>query len=326
MHSFTVLERLGHVAGKLRRGYVALMRPELVESGIRQRSGDCKRCGTCCHFVYKCPFLLDGTCIIYEKRPRQCREFPVLPQDLKGMENICGYHVERRTALSHPNRTCRLLGIAHYGIREVIASGVLFGAAGIILLSFAPIYAILPLLGFCSVLYFFRDPERRITGAEEEILAPADGKVKDIIELEETDFLGGSATRIGITLSILNVHVNRAPCSGEVEFLKYTPGKFHNALGPKASLENENNLIGIGNRLVNGGIAVRQIAGAVARRIVCDCALEDKVERGQRIGMIKFGSRTEIYIPSGADFELRVKPGQRVKAGLTVIGVLRSER
>jgi phosphatidylserine decarboxylase len=302
------------------------MRPELVERGIREREGDCRRCGTCCHFVYRCPFLLDNTCLIYEKRPKQCREFPVLSQDLRGLENVCGYCVVKASRLRHPNRLCRLLGIAHYGIREVVASGVLFGAAGGILLAFAPKFALLPLLGFCAVLYFFRDPERRIPEGEENILAPADGRVKDIDEIEENDFLGGSATRIGIALSILNVHVNRAPCSGEVEFLKYTPGKFHNAFGKKASLENENNLIGIGNRLVDGGIAVRQIAGAVARRIVCDCELEDKVERGQRIGMIKFGSRTEIYIPSGADFELLVKPGQRVKAGLTVIGIVRCER
>lgn len=207
-----------------------------------------------------------------------------------------------------------------------MASGILFGAASVLVFVLDPKFGLLPLAGFFRVLYFFRDPERKVPAGEEKILAPADGRVKDVSQVVEKDFLGRSAMRIGITLSMLNVHLNRTPCTGEVEFLKYTPGKFHNALGSKASADNENNLIGIRSTFFGKGIAVKQIAGAVARRIVCDCRLEEKVENGQRIGMIKFGSRTEIFIPTDLDFKLLVKPGGKVKAGQTVIGIVRREK
>ncbi len=326
MRSFTMGERLAQGVGKLRRRYVAVMRPELVNEGARGLIGNCRKCGTCCRLVFICPYLMEGHCIIYEKRPRQCAEFPVLKRDLVGLEKTCGYSfLPAKGPLWHPSRICRLLGIAHYGIREVLASAVLFCLLGVLVFIWNPVLAPLPLLGFCAVLYFFRDPERRIPEGEEKILAPADGRVRDISQTVEEEFLEGPATRIGIALSILNVHVNRAPCSGDVTFIKYTPGKFHNAFGKKASSENENNLIGIGNGLA-GNVAVKQIAGAVARRIVCDCRLDERVERGQRIGMIKFGSRTELFIPDSADFELMVKPGDRVKAGQTVLGILRCEK
>lgn len=321
------LEWFAQGLGKLRRWYLAIMRPELVDEGLRERAGNCRRCGMCCHLVFTCPFLMEGQCSIYEKRPRQCTEFPVFARDLIGLEETCGYSfLPTRRPIWHPNRICRLLGIAYYGIRELVASAILFTAISALIFLWSPRFAPLPFLGLCAVLYFFRDPERRIPEGEEKILAPADGKVKDISETVEENFLGGPAIRIGIALSILNVHVNRAPCNGEVEFIKYTPGKFHNAFGKKASSENENNLIGISNNLVDGGIAVKQIAGAVARRIVCDCSLDERVERGQRIGMIKFGSRTELFIPVGADFEIMVKPGDKVKAGQTVLGILRCGR
>lgn len=322
-----VLEGIAQALGKLRRRYVAVMRPEFVDEGRRERIGNCRHCGMCCHLVFTCPLLMEGQCIIYEKRPRQCAEFPVLGRDLIGLEESCGYSFLPKTRpIWHPSRICRLLGIAHYGIRELAASTVLFAAISVLVFLWSPRFALLPFIGLCAVLYFFRDPERRIPEGEEKILAPADGKIKDISETIEKDFLGKSATRIGIALSILNVHVNRAPCDGEIAFIKYTPGKFHNAFGKKASSENENNLIGISNDLVDGGIAVKQIAGAVARRIVCDCNLDERVKRGQRIGMIKFGSRTELFIPTDVDFEIMVKPGDKVKAGQTVIGILKCEK
>ena len=173
------------------------------------------------------------------------------------------------------------------------------------------------LLLMAPILIFFRDPKRSVG---EGVVSPADGKV---VAVERRK---GNWYFISIFMNIHNVHVNRAPCSGAVEFIKYTPGKFHNAFGKKASTENENNMIGIANGLVEKGVAVRQIAGAVARRIVCDCRVEDRLERGQRIGMIKFGSRTELYIPASADFELLVKPGDKVKGGETVLGILRCEK
>ncbi len=185
---------------------------------------------------------------------------------------------------------------------------------------------LLPLVGFLGVLYFFRDPERRTPPGEEKIIAPADGRVRDVAQVVEDVFLGLPSVRIGITLSMLNVHMNRAPCTGEITFMKYTAGKFHNALGSKASAENENNVIGIRSTFSGEGMVVKQIAGAVARRIVSDCDLGTRVERGQRIGMIKFGSRTELFVPMNTGFELLVKPGDRVMAGETVVGILRPGR
>jgi phosphatidylserine decarboxylase len=215
--------------------------------------------------------------------------------------------------------------VAQYGVREVLVFGILFGAACVLALAWNPKFALIPFFGFIAVLYFFRDPERRIPEGQEKILSPADGRVRDICTTREDNFLQCDAVRIGITLTILNVHVNRAPCAGEIGFIKYTPGRFHNAFGSKASEENENNLIGITNRLSNEGVAVKQIAGAIARRIVCDCRVEDEVEMGQRIGMIKFGSRTEVFVPKSVEFEILVKPGDKVRAGQTVLGVLRGE-
>jgi phosphatidylserine decarboxylase len=165
-------------------------------------------------------------------------------------------------------------------------------------------------------LFFFRDPERKVAAGQDQIIAPADGKVLSIDEVEEKEFIGGPCKRVSIFLSIFDVHINRAPVGGTVEMLRYNRGTFAFANTDDASLNNESNLIGIDA----GGskIAVKQIAGAVARRIVCHCSLEQTVLPGDRIGMIRFGSRTELYIPS--DCEIFVSVGQKVKGGLTLIG------
>jgi len=170
-------------------------------------------------------------------------------------------------------------------------------------------------------VYFFRDPYREPPPGEEKIVAPADGRVVDITEVTEKEFLGERAVRVDIFLSLFDVHINRAPCAGEVEYLRYERGKFLNALRRKAAEQNENNCIGIAER--NRRVLVRQIAGQVARRIVCDCRVGQQIRRGEKLGMIKFGSRTELYVPVSQLAELRISPGTKVRAGETVIGTFR---
>ena len=165
-------------------------------------------------------------------------------------------------------------------------------------------------------LFFFRDPERKVVATQNQIIAPADGKVLSIDEVEEKEFIGGRCKRVSIFLSIFDVHINRAPVGGTVEMVRYNRGKFAFANTVDASLNNESNLIGIDS----GGtrVAVKQIAGAVARRIVCHCKPKQTVLPGDRIGMIRFGSRTELYVPS--ECEIFISVGQKVKGGLSLIG------
>ncbi|RMH50033.1 MAG: phosphatidylserine decarboxylase family protein [Zetaproteobacteria bacterium] len=171
------------------------------------------------------------------------------------------------------------------------------------------------LLLLLFLLNFFRDPERRTPTGEGLIVAPADGKVVRA----EGDASGG---RIDIFMNVFNVHVNRAPCAGRIEAMRYHPGRFINASLDKASEENERNRITL--RSDDGArITVVQIAGLVARRIVSYVAVGDRVEAGQRIGMIRFGSRVDCLLPEG--FQPVVAVGEKVVAGETVIA-RRAER
>jgi phosphatidylserine decarboxylase len=165
-------------------------------------------------------------------------------------------------------------------------------------------------------LYFFRDPERKIVAAPGQIVSPADGKIISIDEVEGNEFLTERCRRISIFLSVLDVHINRAPLGGTVEMLNYRPGKFAIASTDEASRSNESNHIGIGGEDIK--IAVKQIAGIVARRIVCYCKPAQSVRTGERIGLIRFGSRTELCVP--LDCEIYVKVGQKVKGGISLIG------
>jgi len=165
-------------------------------------------------------------------------------------------------------------------------------------------------------LYFFRDPERSLQVLPGQIVAPADGKVVAIDEVQEREFLGMRCKRISIFLSIFNVHINRAPIGGRVEMVKYTPGKFAFANTIDASARNENNFIGIDGGDVR--VAVKQIAGAVARRIICYCRPAQDIAAGERIGMIRFGSRTELYLP--LDCEVLVAVGETVRGGISLVG------
>ncbi len=165
-------------------------------------------------------------------------------------------------------------------------------------------------------LAFFRDPER-IPPPGDLPLAPADGTVSDISVVFEDRFLKEEAIRIGLFLSIFVPHVNRSSANGTVAYLEYEPGKFLNALNKDSAKLNESNWIGIQD--AGRCILMRQISGAIARRIHCDVKLGEKLERGQRIGIICYGSRAECYIPKKL-FRAGVNIGDKVKAGETILG------
>ncbi len=198
-----------------------------------------------------------------------------------------------------------------HGIRELAIVTVLCGLAawGLALLAWP--LAILPLALWLFVLSFFRDPERTLPPDGKALVSPADGTVADIGEVPGTALLGEPCLRVGIFLSVFDVHVNRAPLTGRVSGLQYRPGRFLDARHPDATCQNEAQDI-----LLQGDfpVVVRQISGLIARRIVCPLKEGMTVERGQRIGMIKFGSRTELYVP------LRLKPNCLVKVGDKVRG------
>ncbi len=166
------------------------------------------------------------------------------------------------------------------------------------------------------ITYFFRDPERKIAQGENIILAPADGRIVELSPFSGNDFLNSSGTKVSIFLSLWDVHINRNPISGIVKYSKHTPGRFNPAYKEKASAENESNELGLENEKVK--LVLRQIAGTIARRIVCRIKEGDKIIAGERFGMIKFGSRVELFLPEKV--KILVKLNQKVKAGETVIG------
>jgi len=169
--------------------------------------------------------------------------------------------------------------------------------------------------------YFFRDPERTVPYDDTALLAPADGTIIDIREVEEPLYLKGKVKRVSIFMSPLDVHINRAPLTGVIDFVHYHPGKFISAFKEKASLDNESILIGIKASKDAQKIAVKLIAGLIARRIVFNKKEGDALRQGDRIGMIRFGSRAELFCPLST--EIRVKIGDKVNGGLTVMGVMR---
>jgi phosphatidylserine decarboxylase len=169
------------------------------------------------------------------------------------------------------------------------------------------------------VLYFFRDPVRLVPKGKDLVVSPADGRVIVIKDVFEPTYLKQEVKQISIFLSVFNVHVNRSPVGGTVEVVKYNPGKFHVASVDKASLDNEQTamVIDTGKRKV----LVKQIAGLIARRIVCYAKPGDKISIGERYGLIRFGSRVDIFLPK--DAELKVKIGDRIKGTRDIIAVLK---
>jgi phosphatidylserine decarboxylase len=202
----------------------------------------------------------------------------------------------------------------------MVRDGIYYGLAFILVavlvgwLTGSPLLAVIPLLLAAFFLWFFRDPERRIPGIQGAIVSPADGKVTDIALIQAN---GEPCTRISIFLNVFNVHVNRSPVSGVIEEVRYQKGKFGNAMGAVSSEANEQNIVTM--RADVGTVVFKQIAGLLARRIVFNKKVGDRLERGERVGLIKFGSRTDVIFPANA--EMKVKVGDTVKGGSTVLAI-----
>jgi phosphatidylserine decarboxylase len=186
---------------------------------------------------------------------------------------------------------------------------------------FGPWGWVLPAGCALFVLYFFRDPRRRIRGEGKDLVAPGDGVILSIQRVEEKEYIKGPAIKISVFLSLLNVHVNRCPIAGQVEYSRYQAGKFIPAFKSHASALNERNYLGIRTDTAEGHkILLAQITGFLARRVVCWSRPGDRLERGERFGLIKFGSCVELYLPAGA--EVLATEGMKVKGGLDILGRL----
>jgi len=208
--------------------------------------------------------------------------------------------------------------IAKDGLPTIITLAVLGVLFSALLPWILPGATMLVLCGFA--LWFYRDPDRAMPekkDGEDVFVSPADGKIVEIMPAEHA--FTGASTKIGIFMNAFSVHVNRAPCEGVVEYLEYVPGKKIAAFAPKASEVNERHYVGL--RTAYGPVLLVQIAGLLARRIVCRVRRGDTLSAGERYGMIKLGSKVDIYLPAGVEFS--VKLGDKVYAGKSVLGVVR---
>lgn len=218
-----------------------------------------------------------------------------------------------------------MLRVTRHGFREMLIGSLVLVAVAVVLgysLWWPVSLLVLPVLIW--LFAFFRDPERLVPAEQHVMVSPADGTVSDITELEHDELIGGPAVRVGIFLSVFNVHINRSPCDGRVIATNYKPGKFINAMKHgKASEENESNTVVLAEPHGDRPVAVvKQIVGLIARRIICTVSNGDQVQRGQRIGMIKFGSRTELTIPQWLGPQVQVTIGQTVHGASDIIATL----
>jgi len=215
--------------------------------------------------------------------------------------------------------------ITRYGLPQVVLVPLLIILVALLVFLLWPAgrpwSLVVGVAGAVGVLAFFRDPQRKIPEGANLLLAPADGKITDIIEVDQCEYLEGPALRIGIFLSVLDVHLNRSPCAGRVSYLKAHPGKCINAMRwHAASEQNQAQSLGIDcPDHPAGQVLVKQITGAIARRIVCECVLGEELSTGQRFGMIKLGSRTELFLPINSKARVLVEVGQTVRAGSSIL-------
>jgi phosphatidylserine decarboxylase len=244
--------------------------------------------------------------------------FEVLdPRDVKYFRNLGGYYWETE---DDPFAWRERLPFARVGLAELwLISGAFFALAGLLAWLWWPLAAIPVVLVLC-VVWFFRNPSRSVPQGAGLVVAPADGKVVAIEEIEHDEYIGGPAKLVGIFLSVFNVHINRMPVAARVIGLSYRPGKFLNAMLPESARENERVTLRIEeNAAPFRRMIVRQIAGLIARRIVCWVKPGDDLAAGEQLGMIKLGSRTELVIPRSSALRLSVKLGDIVKAGETIL-------
>ncbi|MCE9546012.1 MAG: phosphatidylserine decarboxylase [Planctomycetia bacterium] len=242
------------------------------------------------------------------------------PRDLKYCANLCTAHWR---PADDPFQWRERIPLARWGLAEAQLMGWPLVALTILPAILWPAFwyiGVVPLVVLLWLIYFFRDPHRPLPTGPGLLVAPADGKVVEIVKLAHDEFIGGPAVRIGIFLSIFNVHINRAPCASRVLELRYSKGAFLNALNPESALRNENMWIGLEDAAVpQRRMVVRQIAGAIARRIVCRLRPGELLTAGEKFGMIKLGSRTELILPAEPGLYIDVELGQKIKAGSTII-------
>ncbi len=293
--------RIEQAWGRLRRACLRLFFPGYVRKMTALRQGDCQGCP---HDV-------------------------IDPRDLKLVRNVCGYSFRPEDdRFAWRGR----LGFARAGLVEIICFTLLllpvmalFAALGAMLSWWwlLPLVVLVPLWVF--ILAFFRDPERVIPGDADALVSPADGVITHLEEVNDPDFPGGRAFRVSIFLSVLNVHVNRVPRSGAVTQIRYYPGAFLDARAEECAVRNEQLWIDFTDEHLACPIRVKQVAGAIARRIVCQLKPGEVVRAGERFGMIKFGSRTDVLVPAGSVAEVLVRVGEAVQGGSRVLLRLQKE-
>ncbi len=281
--------------GRCRRAWLRRFRPGYVRRMAERRQGHCPNC------------------------PHDILD----PRDVKLYRNVCGYWFRPE---DDPFAWRGRLRLARAGLAELLVfSGVfLLVAAGAVLLGVLVHPAlffllVLVLAPWLFVLSFFRDPERTIPTDADALLSPADGTVTHVGETADADFPGGRAFTISIFLSVFNVHVNRLPRAGRVAALRYYPGEFLDARAADCAVRNEQFWIDLIDARTGGRVRVKQIAGAIARRIVCWLKPDEEVRAGERLGMIKFGSRTEVSVPVELVEKVDVKVGDTVHGGSTIL-------
>jgi len=280
--------------GRLRRALLRRFWPGYVKQMLEKRQGSCPTHG---------PDVIDS-------------------RDLKYLRNACGLWF--RPEGDHFQWRSRL-GLARYGLAELVLFSIVCLLSSC-LVSFLAVFVhgtlwilMVPvLLVWSEVIYFFRDPQREVPQETAALVSPADGTITNVEEVDEPDFPGGRALRISIFLSIFNVHVNRIPRGGKVLQVRYFPGAFLDARNAASAIRNEQLWIDMVEE--NGRpLRVKQISGAIARRIVCWLKEGETVQKGERLGMIKFGSRTDLLFPSNQAREICVKAGDKVLGGQSIL-------
>jgi phosphatidylserine decarboxylase len=255
-------------------------------------------------------------------RVDDCPHDVIDSRDLKYVRNVCGIEFDPH---DDPYRGRDHTGIARHGWAEIVGYG---GPAAVVAVTAAvaawlasPVWLALAVpaaLAALAVVLFFRDPHRTIPADPDALVSPADGRVTHIDEIDAPDFPGGRARRISIFLSVFDVHVNRMPCEATVEAQWYFPGEFLDARHSECSQRNERNWLELRDR-AGRKLRVVQVSGAIARRIVCWPRRGERLAAGERFGLIKFGSRTELLWPAGEPCDVHVKVGDRVRGGETVL-------
>ncbi|MGE5195691.1 MAG: phosphatidylserine decarboxylase family protein [Deltaproteobacteria bacterium] len=244
--------------------------------------------------------------------------FEVLdPRDVKFYRNLGGYSWDPQ---DDPFKWRDQLPFARVGLAELwLISGAFFALAAGLARVFWALAAIPLVLALC-IVWFFRNPRRSVPEGAGLVVSPADGKVVQIEEIEYDEYIGGPALLVGIFLSVFNVHINRAPVAARVIGLTYRKGMFLNAMLPQSARENERLTVRLEeNAAPHHRMIVRQIAGLIARRIVCWVKPGDELQAGGQFGMIKLGSRTELVVPRDGTLRVVAQIGQTVKAGESVL-------